>query len=118
MKKLAKALALLLAAVMLLSLCACGGSKTETPAPGKTDTGASSEPAKTDPGTTAPGKTALYTSTDSSFASLLVLNAENAQIECGEFYETIHKGESWFIPAGSGEVKISGRAEVIVTEVN
>ena len=68
--------------------------------------------------TTAPGRTALYTSTDSSFASLLVLNAENAQIECGRFLETIHKGESWFIPAGSGEIKISGQAEVIVTEVN
>ena len=67
---------------------------------------------------TAPGKTALYTSTDCSFASFLVLEAEDAQIECGSFVEPIHKGESWFIPAGSGEVKISGRAEVIATEVN
>ena len=68
--------------------------------------------------TTAPGKTALYTSTDRSFASLLVLDAEDAELECESFLEPIHKGESWFIPAASGEVKISGRAEVIVTEVN
>ncbi len=67
---------------------------------------------------TAPGRTALYDSTDRSFASLLVLDAEDAQLECGRFMEPIHKGESWFIPAGSGEVKISGRAEVILTEVN
>jgi mannose-6-phosphate isomerase len=67
---------------------------------------------------TAPGKTALYTATDRSFASLLVLDAEDAQLECGRFLEPIHKGESWFIPAGSGEIRISGRAEVIVSEVN
>ena len=67
---------------------------------------------------TGPGKTALYPSTDKSFASLLILDAADAQLECERFIEPIHKGESWFIPAGSGEVRISGRAEVIVTEVN
>ena len=65
MKKLAKALALLLAAVMLLSLCACGG-KTEsaTPAPGKTDSSApaKSDAPKADAATTAPGKTETGTS--------------------------------------------------------
>lgn len=67
---------------------------------------------------TAPGKTALYTSTDKSFASVLILDAEDAELECGRFLEPVHKGESWFIPAGSGEVKISGKADVIITEVN
>ncbi len=41
---------------------------------------------------TAPGRTALYTSTDCSFAAFLVLEAEDAQIECGNFVEPIHKG--------------------------
>ncbi len=65
MKKLAKALALLLAAVMLLSLCACGGKtasastasdKTDSSAPAKTDA------PKADAATTAPGKTETGTS--------------------------------------------------------
>ncbi len=43
---------------------------------------------------------------------------EDAQLECERFLEPVHKGESWFIPAGSGEVKISGKADVIITEVN
>lgn len=55
---------------------------------------------------------------DKSFVSLLVLDADGAEIEMGDTITAIHKGESYFIPAGSGEVKISGKAETIATLVN
>lgn len=56
---------------------------------------------------------------DKSFVSLLVLDAaEGAEIEMGHTITTLHKGESYFIPADSGEVKIYGKAETIATVVN
>ncbi len=68
---------------------------------------------------TAPGSTALYDSTDRSFASLLVLDAgEDAELEWGDEVYPLHKGESWFIPAGTGEMQIAGAAECILSEVN
>lgn len=55
---------------------------------------------------------------DKSFVSLLVLDADGAEIEMSDTITPIHKGESYFIPADSGEVKISGKAETIATLVN
>ncbi|MBO7405132.1 MAG: class I mannose-6-phosphate isomerase [Clostridia bacterium] len=68
---------------------------------------------------TAPGVTALYDSCDRSFASLLVLDAgSDAELEYGGEVHPIHKGESYFIPAGTGEICISGTAVCILSEVN
>ncbi len=58
------------------------------------------------------------TADDDSFISILVLEAENAAILSNDYTYPIEKGESYFIPAGTGEVIISGNAKVIVTTVN
>lgn len=55
---------------------------------------------------------------EKSFVSLLVLDSDGADIEMGHNVFPIHKGESYFIPASSGEFKISGQAETIVTVIN
>ena len=63
------------------------------------------------------GKAEL-TAGENSFVSILVLEAENGTIVCdGENYP-IAKGESWFIPAGCGDLSITGKANVIVSEIN
>ena len=53
-----------------------------------------------------------------SFVSVLVLDSDNAYIRCGLKKYKIKKGESWFIPAGSGRFEIKGKAEIIVSEIN
>lgn len=55
---------------------------------------------------------------DSSFISILVLNSDSATIITDDFTYPILKGESYFIPAGTGNIVISGNAEVIATSVN
>ena len=62
--------------------------------------------------------TAQFIVTDKSFASVLVLDAENAQLEAGNQSYPLHKGESYFLPADLGEIKVSGKAEIIVSEAN
>ena len=42
----------------------------------------------------------------------------DAELEAADEVFPLHQGESWFLPAGLGEVKISGRAQIIVSEVN
>ncbi len=54
------------------------------------------------------------TADDDSFLSVLVLEAENAVI--GDV--AVEKGNSFFIPAGFGDLTIIGKAEIIVTKVN
>ena len=55
---------------------------------------------------------------DKSFVSLLVLDSEDGELEMNGVVYPLHKGESYFIPAGVCEVKIDGRAECIATVVN
>ncbi len=55
---------------------------------------------------------------DDSFVSVIVLEAEVGSIKYGDATASIRKGESWFIPAGSGDFTISGNAEIIVSTVN
>lgn len=53
-----------------------------------------------------------------SFVSLLVLDSEGGELEMNNTIYPIRKGESYFIPADSGEVRIYGKAETIATLVN
>lgn len=57
-------------------------------------------------------------SDDSSFVSILVLDAKDSAIitDCSTY--PIQKGESFFIPAGCGDVIITGDATVIATTIN
>jgi len=55
---------------------------------------------------------------DRSFCSLLVLDAEDATLECDNASCTLSKGQSYFIPAGLGEIRIRGKADVISSQVN
>lgn len=52
---------------------------------------------------------------EKSFAHLLVLDAENASIQWGSDTFAIAKGDSWFLPAGLGEIIIDGKSEVLIT---
>lgn len=53
---------------------------------------------------------------ESSFVSLLVLSG-NAVLEClGESIE-LARGDSWFIPAGSGKYTVKGSAEILETRI-
>ncbi len=53
-----------------------------------------------------------------SFISVLVLEAENAEILSNDYTYPIDKGESYFIPAGTGDIVISGDAKIIATTIN
>lgn len=52
-----------------------------------------------------------------SFCHLLVLDGIGTMLHDGTLYP-LHKGVSWFIPAGAGEVKFSGKCSFINTEIN
>lgn len=51
-----------------------------------------------------------------SFRHLLVLDGIGTMLYDGVLYP-LHKGASWFIPAGAGEVKFSGKCSFINTEI-
>lgn len=53
---------------------------------------------------------------DTSFVSLLVLSGSGYLTVCGERLE-IHKGDSVFIPADSGEYDITGDTEILETRI-
>ncbi len=55
---------------------------------------------------------------EDSFMSVLVINADGAVIMSEGYTFPVAKGESYFIPAGTGEIVLSGDAEFIVTTVN
>lgn len=59
----------------------------------------------------------LFFADASSFNSLLCLEGEGTLISNDEKY-AIKKGDSYFIPANSGEYKINGRLQVIVSKIN
>ena len=51
-----------------------------------------------------------------SFNSLLVLDGE-CRVECGDGAVTAAKGDSIFVDAGTGEYTITGKAEIIVSDI-
>lgn len=55
-------------------------------------------------------------SDDKSFKSLLVLDG-NVEIACGGEKVSGIKGDSFFVPANSGDFTISGKAEVILSDI-
>lgn len=55
---------------------------------------------------------------DTSFVSILVLESEDGHLEMGDEILPLHRGDSYFIPAGKTDVRISGNAEIITTKIN
>lgn len=55
-------------------------------------------------------------SDDKSFKSLLVLDG-NVEIACGGEKVSGTKGDSFFVPANSGDFTVSGKAEVILSDI-
>ena len=53
---------------------------------------------------------------EESFANILVLEGQG-MIRCGEEEMPFQKGDSFFLPAGSGEFEISGVCETLITTV-
>lgn len=53
---------------------------------------------------------------DSSFVSILFLEGEGT-IRCGGEAFPFRKGDSFFLPAGSGEYEVAGRCEALVTTI-
>jgi len=60
----------------------------------------------------------VINSDESSFVSVLVLEAKDSAIVTDTYTYPIRKGESYFIPAGCGDIIITGNATVIATTVN
>ena len=57
--------------------------------------------------------------TDStSFVSVLVLESNEGYLEMGDEVLPLHRGDSYFIPAGNADVRISGNTEIIATKIN
>lgn len=52
-----------------------------------------------------------------SFASLLFLEASDTAVTCGGVNEKVRRGDSIFIPAGSGNVTVTGKCEFLISEV-
>jgi len=50
-----------------------------------------------------------------SFAHVLVLNAANAFLKHKNSYYAIAKGDSWFLPAGIGDISVEGTVEFLIT---
>lgn len=55
---------------------------------------------------------------DTSFVSVLVLESQDGHLEMGDEILPLHRGDSYFIPAGKADVRISGNAEIIATRIN
>lgn len=62
--------------------------------------------------------TAILHIDDTSFVSVLVLESDGGNLEMGDEIVPLHRGDSYFIPAGKADVRISGNAEIIATRVN
>ncbi len=57
--------------------------------------------------------------TDStSFVSILVLESKEGYLEMEDEVLPLHRGDSYFIPAGNADVRISGNTEIIATTIN
>ena len=61
---------------------------------------------------------AVFHAHKTSFLSLLILDAEDAVLDNGHEQLPLRKGDSYFLPAGSGEYIITGKSEFLTTCVN
>lgn len=68
--------------------------------------------------TTSKESTAIIHVDESSFVSILILDSDNGRLEMGDELLPLHRGDSYFIPSGKADVRISGNAEVIATRIN
>lgn len=62
------------------------------------------------------GEEIKFTVDEKSFASLLFTSADNAVLSAGGLCTSVSAGESFFIPAGIGEVTIHGSCTVLFSE--
>jgi len=53
-----------------------------------------------------------------SFVSILVLESTDGYLEMGDEVLPLHRGDSYFIPSGNADVRISGNTEIIATKIN
>lgn len=68
--------------------------------------------------TTSKDNVAVVHIDETSFVSILVLESEDGHLEMGDEILPLHRGDSYFIPAGKADVRISGNAEIIATRIN
>ncbi len=61
---------------------------------------------------------AVFHAHKTSFLSLLILDAENAVLSNGVEEFPLRKGDSYFLPAGTGEYIITGKSEFLTTCAN
>lgn len=61
---------------------------------------------------------AVFHAHKTSFLSLLILDAEDAVLDNGHEQLPLRKGDSYFLPAGSGEYIITGKSEFLTTCAN
>ncbi len=54
---------------------------------------------------------------EKSFSALLFISAENASVTCGDHTVIAAPGDCFFIPAGSGDVKLTGEALCLMSEI-
>lgn len=57
-----------------------------------------------------------FTVDEKSFVSLLFTSAEDAELIYGSYSVPISAGDSYFIPAGTGEITLSGSCSAIISE--
>lgn len=61
-------------------------------------------------------KKIIGTITEDSFANILIMEGEGV-ITCGRESVSFRKGDSLFLPAGSGEFQVEGKCEALVTTI-
>ncbi|MBR6808444.1 MAG: class I mannose-6-phosphate isomerase [Clostridia bacterium] len=59
----------------------------------------------------------VFTVDEQSFVSLLFTHAENAVVSCNGVCLSVSAGDSLFIPAGCADVTLSGRSELLISEM-
>ena len=61
---------------------------------------------------------AILHADENSFISILVLESKEGSLEMGDEVLPLRRGDSYFIPAGNADVRISGNTEIIATTIN
>ena len=59
----------------------------------------------------------VFTVDEKSFVSMLFTDAENSSVTCCNVTVYVNKGDSVYIPAGSGNVTVKGKCEVLISEI-
>lgn len=59
----------------------------------------------------------VFTVDEKSFVSLLFTDAKNASVAAGDVTVNVEKGDCIFIPAGTGNVIVSGKCEALISEI-